>query len=59
MKRVGEQRLDGLPTATPPLSPKGTTRGLSTTCACDIRSPGTMANLRLNPSVEINIVIHS
>jgi uncharacterized protein len=43
---------------TPNLSPKGTLRVLDDDhlMFADIRSPGTIANLRINPSVEINVV---
>jgi uncharacterized protein len=63
MKRVvEEQRLGFVATVgsdgTPNLSPKGTTAVWDDDhlVFADIRSPGTMANLRLNPVVEINVV---
>jgi uncharacterized protein len=63
MKRVvGEQRLGFVATVcsdgTPNLSPKGTTVVYDDDhlLFIDIRSPGTVANLRENPAVEINVV---
>jgi len=63
MKRVvGEQRLGFVatvcPDGTPNLSPKGTTAVWDDDhlVFANIRSPGTLANLRLNASVEINVV---
>jgi predicted pyridoxine 5'-phosphate oxidase superfamily flavin-nucleotide-binding protein len=63
MKRViGEQKLAFVATVctdgTPNLSPKGTIAVWDEThlVFADIRSPGTAANLRVNPTVEINIV---
>ena len=63
MKRVvREQRLGFVatvcPDGTPNLSPKGTTTvwGDDHLVFADIRSPRTIANLRQNPSVEINVV---
>src|SRR6202008_5015674 len=63
MKRVvEEQHLGFVATVcadgTPNLSPKGTTAVWDDDhlVFANIRSPGTMANLRLNPSVAINIV---
>jgi predicted pyridoxine 5'-phosphate oxidase superfamily flavin-nucleotide-binding protein len=63
MKRVvGEQRLGFVatvcPDGTPNLSPKGTTAawGDDHLIFADIRSPGTVANLRRNPAVEVNVV---
>jgi predicted pyridoxine 5'-phosphate oxidase superfamily flavin-nucleotide-binding protein len=46
------------PDGTPNLSPKGTTRVWDDDhlVFADIRSPGTIANLRSNPSVEVNVV---
>lgn len=43
---------------TPNLSPKGTTDvwGDDQLIFADIRSPGTIANLRRNPTVEVNVV---
>lgn len=63
MRRVvGEQRLGFIatvcPDGTPNLSPKGTTMvwdGDHLVFA-DICSPGTVANLRRNPAIEINVV---
>src|SRR6476661_8464915 len=61
MKRVVEkQRLGFVATVcadgTPNLSPKGTLRVLDDDhlMFADIRSPGTVANLRTNPSIEVN-----
>jgi uncharacterized protein len=63
MKRVVErQRLGFVATVcadgTPNVSPKGTLRVLDDDhlMFADIRSPGTVANLRTNPSVEVNVV---
>jgi predicted pyridoxine 5'-phosphate oxidase superfamily flavin-nucleotide-binding protein len=63
MKRiVREQRLGFVatvcPDGTPNLSPKGTTTVWDDDhlVFADIRSPATIANLRRNPNVEINIV---
>ncbi|MFY9560139.1 MAG: pyridoxamine 5'-phosphate oxidase family protein [Terriglobales bacterium] len=63
MKRVvREQRLGFVATVcadgTPNLSPKGTTAvwGEEYLVFADIRSPGTVANLRRNPAVEVNVV---
>jgi predicted pyridoxine 5'-phosphate oxidase superfamily flavin-nucleotide-binding protein len=63
MKRVvNEQKLGFVATVnsdgTPNLSPKGTTTVWDDDhlVFADIRSPGTIANLRLNPVVEINVV---
>jgi predicted pyridoxine 5'-phosphate oxidase superfamily flavin-nucleotide-binding protein len=63
MKRVvREQRLGYVatvcPDGTPNLSPKGTTAVWDDehVIFADIRSPGTVANLRRNPAVEINVV---
>jgi predicted pyridoxine 5'-phosphate oxidase superfamily flavin-nucleotide-binding protein len=63
MKRVvGEQRLGFVatvcPDGTPNLSPKGTTAVWDDDhlIFANIRSPGTVANLRQNPSVEVNVV---
>jgi len=63
MKRVvREQRLGFVATVcadgTPNLSPKGTTAvwGDEHLIFADIRSPGTVANLRRNPAVEVNVV---
>src|SRR5512147_227174 len=63
MKRViHEQRLGYVatvcPDGTPNLSPKGTTRVWDDDhlVFADIRSPRTIANLKQNPAIEINVV---
>jgi predicted pyridoxine 5'-phosphate oxidase superfamily flavin-nucleotide-binding protein len=63
MKRVvGEQRLGFIatvcPDGTPNLSPKGTTAVWDNDhlVFANIRSPGTLANLRQNANVEVNVV---
>src|ERR1700686_2448714 len=63
MKRVVEEQRLGFvatvcPDGAPNLSPKGTTAVWDDDhlVFANIRSPQTIANLRLNPSVEINIV---
>ena len=63
MKRVvNEQRLGFVatvcPDGTPNLSPKGTTAVWDDDhlVFADIRSPATVANLRRNPSTEINVI---
>ena len=63
MKRVvGEQRLGFVatvcPDGTPNLSPKGTTAVWDDDhlVFANIRSPGTLANLRQNNNVEVNVV---
>jgi predicted pyridoxine 5'-phosphate oxidase superfamily flavin-nucleotide-binding protein len=63
MKRiVAEQRLAFVatvcPDGTPNLSPKGTIAVWDAThlVFADIRSPGTVANLKVNPTIEINVV---
>jgi predicted pyridoxine 5'-phosphate oxidase superfamily flavin-nucleotide-binding protein len=63
MKRViAEQRLGfvatSAPDGTPNLSPKGTFAVLDdrTIAFGDIRSPGTLQNLRTNPRIEVNFV---
>jgi predicted pyridoxine 5'-phosphate oxidase superfamily flavin-nucleotide-binding protein len=63
MKRVvAEQRLGFVatvcPDGTPNLSPKGTTAVWDDEhlVFANIRSPGTLANLRRNPSIELNVV---
>jgi predicted pyridoxine 5'-phosphate oxidase superfamily flavin-nucleotide-binding protein len=59
---VREQRLAYVatvnPDGTPNLSPKGTTTVWDDDhlIFADIRSPGTVANLRRNPAVEVNVV---
>ena len=63
MRRVVEEQRLGFvatvcPDGTPNLSPKGTTAVWDDDhlVFANIRSPGTLANLRQNPSVEINLV---
>src|SRR5512147_2051521 len=63
MKRVvAEQRLGFVatvcPDGTPSVSPKGTTAAWDDDhlVLANIRSPGTLANLRANPSAEVNVV---
>ena len=63
MRRVVEEQRLGFvatvcPDRTPNLSPKGTTAVWDDDhlVFANIRSPGTIANLRHNPSVEINVV---
>ena len=63
MKRVvAEQRLGFMatvcPDGTPNVSPKGTTAVWDDDhlVFADLRSPGTVRNLRANPSIEINVV---
>lgn len=63
MKRlVREQRLGFVatvcPDGTPNLSPKGTTAVWDDEhlVFADIRSPGTVENLRSNPAIEVNVV---
>ena len=63
MKAVVERQRLGFvatvcPDGTPSLSPKGTVSVLDDDhlVFADIRSPGTVANLRLNPGVEVNVV---
>ena len=63
MKRVVEQQRLGFvatvcPDGTPNLSPKGTTAVWDDghLIFANIRSPGTLANLRQNANVEINVV---
>src|SRR3954462_15057671 len=48
----------GCPDGTPNLSPKGTIAVWDDDhlVFADLRSPGTVANLRSNPSVEVNVV---
>jgi hypothetical protein len=48
------------PDGTPNLSPKGTVCVLDDDhlIFADIRSPGTVANLRANPNIEVNVVDH-
>src|SRR4029434_4783239 len=63
MKRVVEEQRLGFvatvcPDGTPNLSPKGTTAVWDDDhlVFANIRSPGTLANLRRNPTVEVNVV---
>jgi len=63
MKRIVEEQRLGFvatvcPDGTPNLSPKGTTAVWDEDhlVFANIRSPGTVANLRQNPSVEVNVV---
>src|SRR5690349_23609245 len=63
MKRLLDQQRLGFvatvnPDGTPNLSPKGTTTVWDDDhlVFADIHSPGTTANLRLNPHVEVNVV---
>jgi predicted pyridoxine 5'-phosphate oxidase superfamily flavin-nucleotide-binding protein len=63
MKRVVETTRLGFiatvcPDGTPNLSPKGTTAvwDADHLVFANIRSPGTLANLRQNPNVEVNVV---
>src|SRR5215467_4793590 len=65
MKQLVErQRLGFVATVcadgTPNLSPKGTLCVLDDDhlIFADIRSPGTVANLRTNPNIEVNVVDH-
>ncbi len=61
---VARQRLGFVatvcPDGTPNLSPKGTVCVLDDEhlIFADIRSPGTVSNLRTNPNVEVNVVDH-
>jgi predicted pyridoxine 5'-phosphate oxidase superfamily flavin-nucleotide-binding protein len=63
-KLVERQRLGFIatvcPDGTPNLSPKGTLRVLDDDhlIFADLRSPGTISNLRTNPNVEVNVVDH-
>jgi predicted pyridoxine 5'-phosphate oxidase superfamily flavin-nucleotide-binding protein len=62
MRRVVEAELGFIatvcPDGTPNLSPKGTTAVWDDDhlVFADLRSPGTVENLRSNPSIEINVV---
>jgi predicted pyridoxine 5'-phosphate oxidase superfamily flavin-nucleotide-binding protein len=63
MKRVVEEQRLGFvatvsPDGTPNLSPKGTTAVWDDDhlIFANIRSPGTLSNLRLNANVEVNVV---
>lgn len=65
MKQLIEQQRLGFvatvcPDGTPNLSPKGTVCVLDDEhlIFADIRSPGTIANLRVNPNTEVNVVDH-
>lgn len=65
MKKLVEQQRLGFvatvcPDGTPNVSPKGTVSVLDDEhlIFADIRSPGTVANLRTNPNVEVNVVDH-
>ena len=63
-KLVQRQRLGFVatvcPDGTPNVSPKGTVSVLDDEhlIFADIRSPGTVSNLRTNPNVEVNVVDH-
>jgi uncharacterized protein len=63
MRRVVEEQRLGYaatvcPDGTPNLSPKGTTAvwDADRLIFADIRSPGTVENLRWNPTIEVNVV---
>ena len=62
MRRLVETELGFVatvcPDGTPNLSPKGTTLVWDDAhlVFADIRSPGTVENLRANPSIEVNVV---
>ena len=62
MQRVADAELGFIatvcPDGTPNLSPKGTITAWDDDhlVFADIRSPGTIANLRTNPSIEVNVV---
>jgi predicted pyridoxine 5'-phosphate oxidase superfamily flavin-nucleotide-binding protein len=62
MRRVVDAELGFIatvcPDGTPNLSPKGTIAVWDDDhlVFCDLRSPGTVANLRSNPSIEVNVV---
>ena len=65
MKELVERQRLGFvaticPDGTPNLSPKGTVCVLDDDhlIFADIRSPGTVSNLRTNPNVEVNVVDH-
>lgn len=65
MKELVERQRLGFvatvcPDGTPNLSPKGTVCILDDEhlIFADIRSPGTVSNLRTNPNVEVNVVDH-
>src|SRR4051794_10095167 len=62
MRKVVDEELGFIatvcPDGTPNLSPKGSTAVWDDDhlVFADLRSPGTVANLRANPSIEINVV---
>lgn len=65
MKQLVERQRLGFvatvcPDGAPNLSPKGTVCVLDDDhlIFADIRSPGTVANLRANPNIEVNVVDH-
>lgn len=65
MKELVERQRLGFvatvcPDGTPNVSPKGTVSVLDDEhlIFADVRSPGTVANLRANPSIEVNVVDH-
>jgi len=65
MKELVERQRLGFvatvcPDGTPNLSPKGTVCVLDDDhlIFADIRSPGTVSNLRTNPNIEVNVVDH-
>jgi hypothetical protein len=65
MKELVERQRLGFvatvcPDGTPNLSPKGTVCVLDDNhlIFADIRSPGTVSNLRTNPNIEVNVVDH-
>jgi len=65
MKALVEQQRLGFvatvcPDGTPNLSPKGTLCVLDDEhlIFADVRSPGTVSNLRTNPNIEVNVVDH-
>jgi predicted pyridoxine 5'-phosphate oxidase superfamily flavin-nucleotide-binding protein len=65
MKNLVERQRLGFvatvcPDGTPNVSPKGTVSVLDDEhlIFADMRSPGTVANLRTNPNVEVNVVDH-
>lgn len=65
MKQLVERQRLGFvaticPDGTPSVSPKGTVSILDDEhlIFADIRSPGTVSNLRRNPNVEVNVVDH-
>jgi uncharacterized protein len=65
MKALVERQKPGFvatvcPDGTPNVSPKGTVCVLDDEhlIFADIRSPGTVSNLRTNPNIEVNVVDH-